>query len=108
MELPVWAGGKKKEATQLEHVKAKMNKARASWNNKAAKVGESDAVQGIQQATGMTKNESLCPKLTYEQRLYGCVGCFCVGVVLSIAGWVMWQSAAWPCSACACQRASHS
>ena len=83
-ELPAWAGGKKKKPTMASSARSSINRAKAS-------IGNSDTVQGVAQATGMAKNESMCPKLTLEQRLYGCIGCFCTGVVLSIIGFMTWH-----------------
>ena len=85
VELPAWAGGKKKKKpTMAESARGRIDRARAV-------VGNNDAVQGMAQATGMAKNESMCPKLTFQQRLYGVAGCFCTGLVLSFVGFLMWH-----------------
>ena len=31
-----------------------------------------------------------CPKLTFKQRVYGCVGCFLFGVLFSLMGMLSW------------------
>ena len=31
-----------------------------------------------------------CPKLTYRQRIQGCIGCFFIGIVISFLGFVSW------------------
>ena len=33
--------------------------------------------------------DSCCPKLTYQQRLYGFIGCFCCGWFMSVLGSIM-------------------
>ena len=30
------------------------------------------------------------PKLTFRQRVYGCLGCFCVGLVISLLSFISW------------------
>jgi len=31
-----------------------------------------------------------CPKLTYKERVYGCVACFCLGFVIGLLSFVAW------------------
>jgi hypothetical protein len=54
-------------------------------SNAAATASESASgiMQLGRQALGIEQNDSLCPTLSLENRLYGFVGCFIVGWVLS-------------------------
>ena len=47
----------------------------------------------MQNTLGVPAADSLCPSLSFKQRLYGCIGCFCVGIFLSIIGWFAWIGA---------------
>lgn len=39
---------------------------------------------------GVGSNDSVCPSLTWKQRLHGCIGCFVVGMMLSLLGFISW------------------
>lgn len=41
-------------------------------------------------AAGMPGADSVCPNLTFRQRLYGCAGCLVAGIVLSFMGALLW------------------
>ncbi len=56
-------------------------------SNPLASVRENSS--GLATVTGM-HNHSLCPSLTWKQRLMGCAWCFIIGVVLSILGFLSW------------------
>lgn len=56
-------------------------------------VRDSNATAAMQNAVGVPAADSLCPSLSFKQRLYGCIGCFCVGIFLSIIGWFAWIGA---------------
>ena len=34
--------------------------------------------------------DSMCPNLTFKQRVYGCVGCVGIGILLSFMGFCLW------------------
>lgn len=40
--------------------------------------------------------DACCPKLTFQERVYGCVGCFAIGLAVSFLGFMMWWSASAP------------
>ena len=56
-------------------------------------VRDSNATAAMQNTLGVPAADSLCPSLSFKQRLYGCIGCFCVGIFLSIIGWFAWIGA---------------
>uniref|UniRef100_A0A7S3U763 Vesicle transport protein n=1 Tax=Strombidinopsis acuminata TaxID=141414 RepID=A0A7S3U763_9SPIT len=41
-------------------------------------------------AAGMPGADSMCPNLTFRQRLYGCLGCLVGGILLSFMGTLLW------------------
>ncbi|AYU75987.1 Got1/Sft2-like family [Leishmania donovani] len=43
---------------------------------------------GLDGAEGTDSQESLCPSLTFKQRVQGCVGCAALGILFFVLSWV--------------------
>ena len=48
----------------------------------------------------------LCPNLSMQERIYGCMGCFLVGMVISFLSFMSWWSACPAPLVCICPRPS--
>jgi hypothetical protein len=44
--------------------------------------------QRAKSAAGVPGADTCCPNLDWSTRLQGCIGCFCVGAGVSLAGWI--------------------
>jgi hypothetical protein len=42
------------------------------------------------QATVLPGADSLCPKMSFKDRVRGCIGCMCAGMGLSLLGFFAW------------------
>lgn len=47
-------------------------------------------VAGGTASLAMPAADSCCPGLSMRDRLYGCIGCFCIGIAVSFLAWLMW------------------
>ena len=44
------------------------------------------------QATVLPEKNSLCPNMSFKDRVRGCIGCVCIGMVLSFLGFMSFWS----------------
>jgi hypothetical protein len=91
----MYGHGSTKKKTTLEQVSVQMST--VVTRGKSAATGSSAA--GGQQGVGaaaaasigmLSPDSSCCPTLTLTERVYGCVGCFILGIGIGFAGWVQW------------------
>ncbi|EOD03870.1 hypothetical protein EMIHUDRAFT_360512 [Emiliania huxleyi CCMP1516] len=78
-------------ATVLDQFRVTVNQAVAAQTGGGSVRPGASAVAGrLGAAAGVPGADSMCPSLTFKQRLYGTVGCFCVGFVFSLMGTLLW------------------
>jgi hypothetical protein len=65
-----------------------------AFDSMRARVGSAitPAAQNAQamQATVLPEKNPLCPNMSFKDRVRGCIGCMCIGMVLSFLGFMAW------------------
>mmetsp|Transcript_8575 Transcript_8575/g.20570 ORF Transcript_8575/g.20570 Transcript_8575/m.20570 type:complete len:227 (-) Transcript_8575:612-1292(-) len=96
-----WTASKpKSKRSTLDQVSVQMSSVveRARGTAGAVSAGASaartgGASQGIAAASAesvLPASESCCPNLSFQERVYGCIGCFCIGAALGFSSYIMW------------------
>lgn len=62
-----------------------LNAMRATASNSAA----AQQMENAANAAGFSPADSLCPSLTFQQRLWGCIYCAGVGIALTVLGFLL-------------------
>ena len=82
--MPASLGGSNKSNSVLESVRVNFNGARENASNAAQIAGVTRGAQDDNPCL------ACCPKLTFSQRIKGCLGCFCAGILISFLGTISW------------------
>lgn len=113
--LPSGLSGGGSSASANPNQVSVMGRMTGAFSERREQAGNAAAMAGLPGAPDDNAFKSCCPNLTFKERVYGCLGCFAIGFVISILGFMSFWSACMtpsvlsPAAAvpCAMTRAAH-